>query len=196
MTLNGFLTLALQSVTAPRDVARLLLSTRLSAEALATAFALVVVLNAIVFSASGILMPDAAGMSGILGSPVGFMAMQGTTLAVVIVLLTWTGRAFGGRGGYADVAVLMIWLQALRVLAQAGILVILLGSAVLGGLAVMAVTALGVWIAVHFIDEAHELGSLLKAVLVLVAGVLGMAFALSILLTTLGFTPEGVAAYV
>lgn len=52
MTLVGFLRLAFNTVSAPRDVARLLLAMNLPSQALWLAFALVIVLNTLVFSVS------------------------------------------------------------------------------------------------------------------------------------------------
>ena len=66
----------------------------------------------------------------------------------------------------------------------------------LAGVLTMGATAVGVWIAVNFIDEAHELNGLLRALAVLILGVLAMAFGLSILLTMVGITPEGMTDYV
>lgn len=191
MTADGFLKLAAQSVTAPRDVARLLLSIRLNPEALWTAFALAVVLNGLVFALSAQIMPQASGLPVFLSNPLAFMAMQGASLGATILALTWVGRAMGGTGTVERVAVLLIWLQALRVLVQASLLLILPLSEALGALVQFAASALGVWIVVHFIDEAHELNNLLKSALALVFGVLGMALALSLILSLMGFGPQG-----
>jgi hypothetical protein len=193
VTLNGFLSLAWQSVTNPRDVARILLSTRLGGEALMTAFALVVVLNGLIYAMTRLVAP---GGAEVVAGPMSFMALQAATLGVSILMLTLAGRGLGGTGGYAAVALMMIWLQALRVVAQVGILLLLLAAPALGGIAVLLVSALGVWIAVHFIDEAHALQNLFKSLMVLIVGVVAMAIALSIVLAMAGFSPQGVAGYV
>lgn len=189
MTFEGFLRLALQSVTNPREVGALLLSIRPNREALWTAFALVVVLNTLVFSVSIQLAPE--GIPDFLANSTSFLAMQAAVLAASILGFTWVGRLFGGRARLEEMALLMIWMQGLRVLVQIALLVLVPLSPVLGGFATMAATALGVWIVVNFIDEAHELRSLLKALAVLVLGVLAMAFVLSLILTLVGVTPEG-----
>lgn len=194
MTLDGFLKLAVQSVTNPREVAALLLSIRPGREALWTAFALVVVLNALIFSAS--LLMDPAGIPAFLSSPVVFLLMQAGALAASIVALTWTGRLFGGKARIEEIALLMIWMQGLRVLVQAAMLLVVPISLSLAGLLTMAATALGVWIAVNFLDEAHELGGPLRALAVLVLGMFAMAFVVSLLLTLAGVTPEGMTDYV
>ena len=195
MTPAAFLSLALQTVTAPRDVARLLLSIRPGSEALITAFALVVVLNALVYGLSVVALGE-GGMAALISAPLAFMALQALTLGLVIAMLSALGRALGGVARLEDVALLLIWLQALRVLAQLGIMVLMLVTPALGSLAVLIVSALGVWIAVHFVDEAHGLQNMLKSVAVLVGSVLGMALAISVILTALGVAPEGVVGNV
>lgn len=194
MTLDGFLRLALQTVTNPREVAALLLSIRPRREALWTAFALVVVLNAMVFSGS--LLLDPTGVPSLLSNPVILLVLQGGALAGVILALTWTGRLFGGKARIEEIALLMIWMQGLRILIQGAMLLVIPISLTLAGLVTMAATALGVWIAVNFLDEAHGLGGPLRALAVLVLGMFAMAFAVSLLLTLAGVTPEGMTDYV
>lgn len=194
MTLQGFLKLAVQTVTAPRDVARLLLSIRPGQEALLTAFALVVVLNALAFALSQVTNPAPVPVA--LASPMVFAVMQAGALAATIAALTGVGRMLGGKAGVQDIAILLIWMQALRVLAQAGLLVLIPLVPMLGAVAFMAITGLGIWILLNFLDEAHELGGLWKAGLVMGLGLLAMAFALSILLTLAGVDPNGMTGYV
>ncbi|SNR96696.1 YIP1 family protein [Antarctobacter heliothermus] len=194
MTLDGYLKLALQSVTNPREVAALLLSIRPGREALWTAFALVVVLNAMIFSGSLLLDPTSAPT--LLSNPAILLVLQGGALACSILALTWTGRLFGGKARVEEIALLMIWMQGLRILVQGALLLVIPISLMLAGLVTMAATALGVWIAVNFLDEAHELGGPLRALAVLVLGMFAMAFAISLLLTLAGVTPEGMTDYV
>lgn len=194
MTLNGFLSLAWQSITEPRDVARLLLSIRPGSEALLTGFALVIVLNGLLYGVTSLLGGGSA--SDILGSPTVFMAMQAGTLAATIVAFTFVGRFLGGIAGLEQVALLMIWLQALRVVGQVIVIVLQVVAGAFAGIAVLAITAIGVWIAVHFLDEAHGLDNLFKALVVLILGVLAMAIALSLVLTAFGVTPQGITGYV
>lgn len=195
MTPQAFLSLAVQTVTAPREVARLLLSLNLSRQVLGLCFGLVVVLNALVFSVADQLLGETPG-GGLLGVPLVFFALQGLTLLATIMFMTWVGAMLGGDGRIDEVAVLLIWLQALRVLVQAILLVILPISAQLGALIILLTSAAGVWILINFIDEAHRFDNLFKAGLVLILGIFGMAIALSIVLATLGITPNGLTGYV
>ncbi|MBE9635356.1 YIP1 family protein [Salipiger mangrovisoli] len=193
MSVAGLLSLAWQTVLAPRDVARTLLDLRLSREALLTGFGLVVALNA--------LLVGLMQLGGELGSVAGLMPVPmalflAVMLAGSIAALTWAGRSFGGRARLEDVAVLLIWLQGLRALAQLGVALV---GAVSGGLAVLLVLAallVGLWILVAFLDEAHGFGSPLKALLVLILATLALLAALMMILSLLGAGPNGMASYV
>ena len=196
MTPAAFLRLAVDSVTAPQDVARLLLSLRWSREALLLSFALVVVLNALVFSATMLLAPPGDAELSLLASPMAFMFTLAGALALTIVAFTLAGRALGGTARIEDMAILMIWMQALRVLVQVAMVVVLAISSGLAALLIVATSALGIWILAHFINQAHGLDSLLRAVLVLLLGLTGTALALAFLLTLTGATTMGLNGYV
>ncbi|MFZ7089635.1 YIP1 family protein [Primorskyibacter sp. 2E233] len=195
MTLEGFLRLALQTVTAPREVARLLLSLRLPREALVLGFALVVVGNALVFSVSLVLSPPNVAL-GLLGNPLSLMAIRAVVLFATILCFTWGGRMFGGTARFQDMALLLIWLQALSVAVQVVFSLVLPLAPGLSSLLVFAATAVGAYITVNFIDEAHALASAGKSVMVMIFGLIAMAIGLSILLSLLGFTPTGLTGYV
>lgn len=193
MSAAALLSLAWQTVVAPREVARLLLSLRLSREVLLTGFALVVVLNALIV---GLMQLGGEVPAGMLLAPVPMGLLLATMLAASIGVMTWAGHILGGSGRIEDVAVLLIWLQALRAVAQLG--VALLG-AVSGGLALLAVLGslvVGIWILVSFLDEAHALGSPFKALLVLILASVALVLALMMIVSLLGVGPNGMAGYV
>ena len=191
MTFAGLLSLAWQTVYAPRDVARLLLSLRLGREALLLAFGAVVVLNTLLFGISAQVNPPDDLLRPILGQPVIFLLTLAGTLGVTAIALTWTGRALGGTGRIEDVGLLLIWLQALRLLVQVALVGIVPLAPGLAGVVVVAAAMLGVWILVQFLDEAHGFGSPVKAALVLLAGMTGMAIGLMFFLTLIGATTMG-----
>lgn len=189
MTLQAYLSLALQTVTNPREVARLLMSMRLTREALFTAFALVVVLNAFMYAAS--LQLAGPGELDFLQNPVMFLFLQAVTLGATIVCLTWAGRGIGGAARMDDMALLMIWMQSLRVLVQLAVMLIILVSPAIASALVGLSMVLGLYIAASFVNEAQGFDSFGRAVLSMVMGVLGAVFALSLLLTLLGVQPNG-----
>lgn len=188
------MTLVLRSLTEPRKVARWLMDLHLSREALLTSFALVVVLNTVLFSLSMLLMDGA--MPGLLGRPSIFAFMQVASVGLTIVTFQWAGRIIGGKGQMADMAVLVIWMQALQVLVQALLLIMMPLSSFLGGMLVTLTTVIGLWILVNFINEAHGFGSLLKSAAAVIFGVMGMSFVLSLLLALIGVNATGINGYV
>lgn len=196
MTFEGFFRLALNTVVVPRDVARLLLAMNLPSQALWLAFALVIVLNTLMFSASLMLVPANDLFGAVLVNPTVFGAMLAVSVGVLIVAVTLCGRPLGGQASYAQIAILVIWLQALRVLMQAVVAVVGPFSLFLSGVLISAASVLGIWIFVNFIDVAHEMGSLLRAGLVLLLAVVGMMLGLSLIFSLLGVQTGGIPGYV
>lgn len=196
MTPEGFFRLAVNTVTAPRDVARLLLAMNLPPQALWLAFALVIVLNTLMFSASLLLVPADEMFGPVLANPTVFGAMLAISVAALIIAVTLCGRPLGGQATYAQIAILVIWLQALRVLLQALVAVVGPMSLFLSGVLISAGSVLGIWIFVNFIDVAHETGSLLRAGLVLLLAVVGMMLGLSLIFSLLGVSTGGIPGYV
>lgn len=195
MSFEGFLRLGLQSITAPREVARLLLSLKLPAEVLVLGLALTVVLNALLFSLSLIITP-VPELAGLMSSPLAVMAMRTVVLLVLIASFTGLGRALGGAGSLADLTLVMIWLQALGVAAQA--VLVLLGPLApeVTALLAFAASAVGAWISAGFIDEAHGFNNGLKAVAVLIFGAVLAAVGLSLFLSLIGFDTREITGYV
>ncbi len=189
MTPAAFLSLALQTIAAPRDVARLLMSANLSREALLTAFGLVIIASGLVFHVSNLLSPGPVPV--MLADPIRFVILQAVVQGATIAALTGMGRIMGGTARLSDIAVLMIWLNAIRVVVLVLLSVLMMVSGLLSMLVIFAMTALGFWITLNFIDEAHGFENLFKAFGTLVLGLLAMAFALSFLLTLAGVSPEG-----
>ena len=196
MTPEGFFRLAVNTVTAPRDVARLLLAMNLPPQALWLAFALVIVLNTLMFSASLLLVPADEMFGPVLANPTVFGAMLAISVAALIIAVTLCGRPLGGQATYAQIAILVIWLQALRVLLQALVAVVGPMSLFLSGVLISAGSVLGIWMFVNFIDVAHETGSLLRAGLVLLLAVVGMMLGLSLIFSLLGVSTGGIPGYV
>ena len=196
MTINGFLRLALQTVTAPREVAQLLLALNLPRQALWLAFMLVIVLNTLMFSVSLLFSPSDDLIGPLLGSPSVFGTMLAASVAALIFAVTVCGRPLGGTASFDQIAILLIWIQALRVLMQAVLIVLGPVSLLLSGVVVSAASVVGIWILVNFIDVAHEIGSLLKSGLVLLLAVVGMMLGLSVIFSLLGVQTGGIPGYV
>ena len=194
MTINGFFRLGAQTLTRPREVAALLVSLNLSREALWTAFALVIVLNALFFGLTQMVVPEGNVLVPVMQDPVMFGISQALTLAALILAITACGRPFDGTATVEQIAILVIWLQAWRAVLQGFVLLIAPASLFVSGIIVTAFTVVGVWIFLHFVDVAHGTSSLWRAGAVLLLAVVGMLLVLSMVFSLLGFSPSGVAA--
>ncbi|MCM2562220.1 YIP1 family protein [Lutimaribacter sp. EGI FJ00015] len=192
MTTRSLKDLAVQTLTAPREAAEYLLGLNIARNTLWMALVLATVLNALLFSLSNYLFPTPMPMQGLFDNPLLYALAQGGGLAITVFVLTWVGNMMGGKGQLGDVLIALVWLQFMRVLAQA--LVIVLGVAIpmLGGLVSLAVLGLSVWILLNFINVAHQFDSLGKSFLVLFLAAMGVSFGISIILMLIGVSAEGV----
>ncbi len=193
MNFAAFRELTIASVTQPANAARFLLAQSLPQNVLWVALVLVAVLNAIVFTVSQLLVqaPDSA-LPGLFASPIVYLGFVFGALVIMIYAIFWTGRGLGGQAALEDVMVVMIWLQVLRVIVQLAALVLVLTVPVLSALLVFAAAVIGTYILLHFVNEAHRLGSLWRAAGVLIASVVAMTLGLSLLLSLTGAPLIGV----
>lgn len=184
------------SVTDPAAAARALLGAGLGREAVWTLFALAIVLNTIAFVTVGLILPTSPEVPALDISATVYAGVLSGGLLITAVAIHRVGRAMGGSGGFLAVLVLLGWLQILRALAM---VVVIALSLILPPLSVLASFALGLWglyILLHFIDQAHGFGSLGRAAIVLIASVLAVAFGLVILLQLAGATVHGFPTHV
>jgi hypothetical protein len=107
-------------------------------------------------------------------------------LALMVFALVFTGRVMGGSATIRDVLALVIWVQivqaAIQILAYLALMVIPLVANILtlaGGL-------IGLYMLVHFINEAHKFNSLGKSAMVMIGALLGVVIGLSILAILVG----------
>lgn len=189
--------LAVLSVTRPAEAAQQLMSLELSREVLWLALALAVVLNTTIHALSGLIFgPITMPLAGLPDSVVAYAALVGVGLLLTIFAIYRVGRMLGGQGSFDDVMVLMVWMQFLRVAVQAAALVLAMTIPILSALLVLAATFIGLFIFLHFIDQAHRLGSLMRAAGVMIASIFAIAISLLILLSLLGGPMTGASPYV
>ena len=186
MTNGGWVQLANLSVTDPAEAARVLLSFRVPSEALWTALVLVAVLNTLVFAVTNILVPAPSTMPGLFDSPVIYFGLICGGLVLTVLAIHWVGGLFGGTASRDDVMILIVWLQGLRVLVQVAALVLMLVAPLLSAILVIAAAFVGLFITLHFIDQAHGFKSLGKSAGVLIASGLAIIVGLSVLLSLIG----------
>ncbi len=183
--------LALLTVQDPAEAARQLMAIQLDRGTLWTAVFLVAVLNTLLAGLNNVLMPNTTPIPGLFDVPAVYFFFVGGGLVLTILTLFWVGRAFGGEGSMEDIMVVVVWLQFMRVLVQATALVLLLTIPMLSILLILVAALVGIWILVHFVDQAHRFGSLGKAAGVLIAAFIGMVVGVSILLSMIGVSAVG-----
>ena len=186
MQLNDLPGLAMDTLRDPRAMAERLIALDLGLPTLWTALALGAVLNALMFSVNVMLFPSAFPMPGLFLNPVLYAVAMAGGMVITMHLLTWVGGMMGGQGSLADVTVVMVWLQYLRLAAQAVLLLLTMLVPTLALLATLVVAFYSFWLLLNFLDVAHRLGSLGKAALVLVFSVVGVTIGLSFLMMLIG----------
>ena len=150
-------------------------------EALWTALILVGVLNTILFTITNIVVPTPSPLPAAINNPVVILMIVTGGLLLSALALFWAGRALGGTGALRDILLLMIWLQALRVLVQLVTLLLLFIAPIFAVVFVMGANLLSIWILAHFVNAAHKLDSLVRSAGVLVASIVGLSLILSLL---------------
>ena len=190
MTGEAFWSLVRQTLFEPRDAARALMAMRLPQEIVWQALALLSVLYTIVYTLSLEMSPPAEPseilMPAVFQAPLLLALALFGGLALTVIALRAIGQALGGSGEIADLLVLVTWLQVLRLMVQVGIVVLVLGSPALAGIAIIVVGVWGLYILVNFVDAAHDFDNRLKAFGVIILAVVAMAMGLRAVLSLAG----------
>ncbi len=182
--------LLIETIRAPRDAAGRLIDMNAPRDWLWMALALMCVLNAILYSVSLQLSPPSSEVSGIVPaafqSPILFTIFLFGSITITVFVLKWIGQSMGGQATLDDILILLTWLQVLRLLFQAAVLILSLVSLSLSALLVFGGSIYGIYILAAFIDRAHGFDNLLKALGVMVLALIAIAVGLSVILTVLG----------
>lgn len=186
MTRTDWRPLTVATLTDPAGAARTLIGLHLTREVLWTALLLVAVLNALLFAVSNIMLPPPPELGLLFHSPMLYFAVVAAGLSLSVVSLQVIGRMLGGAGTLEDIMVLVVWLQLLRVAIQGIALVLALLTPALSAMVVLAAAFYGIFIMLHFINQAHGFGSLLRAAGVLLASALAILLVLTFFLSFIG----------
>ncbi|MYM53955.1 Yip1 family protein [Thalassovita mangrovi] len=185
--------LAIDTLRDPRSAARQILELRLDTSLLWTALALIVVLNAILNGVTLPLMVVPDMVPAAFASPWMFAMILGGGIVIGTFILTWIGQMMGGKAQLSDMLALVVWLQGLRLLVQAVVFLLFFAVPMLSDILALVAGLWGIWITVAFIDEAQRFGSIFKAIMVLVASMLGIAIGLSFFLLLIGASSVGMS---
>lgn len=178
--------LAVTSVRDPGTAARTLMAMKFESGPLWNALVLVAVANTMLFTLSNMILPGPSPLPEILSTPLVYFGVVAGGLALTAISLFWTGRMMGGKGSLAEILVLIVWMQALRVLVQVVALILVFVIPVLSELLVLAAGLVGIFMLVHFVKQAHQLESTGRAIAILVVSVLVIVIGLSAILTLIG----------
>jgi len=194
--------LAIDTLRDPKASAERIMAWKIDRGTLYIALFAVAAVNALL--ASGPIVLSAGGVDEaaraalpiltLLERPLMFFAIVAGTLVIMIQALFWGGRAMGGQGGMTEMMALVIWLQALRAVAQFGILVVGLIAPLLASLVALALQLVAFWLFLHFVSAAMRFDSLLRAFGLLIAVATGLFIGLMLILTVTGFSAGGFAS--
>ncbi|WP_223427232.1 Yip1 family protein [Tateyamaria pelophila] len=197
--MNFWAQMAVDTVRDPQGAAQKIMGWQIGRAELYMALIAVSAINAFLAGASSALSPmptdpatiEAMPMLALMSRPLMLFVLIAGGLFLTVHGLFWAGRAMGGQGALTDMLALLTWLQALRAVAQAGVLLLSLAVPLLGGLVALAVAIVGFWLLLNFISAALRFGSLLKAFGVLVAVSTALFIGLMMLVTLTGATVGG-----
>lgn len=196
MTDSNLRDLVVLTVKSPAQAARVLLDIDIPREALWIGLVLVAVLNGILFTLSNLLVPGPSPLPEMFLVPALYTALVAGGLVLTVYALYWTGRFMGGSGTLDDIMLAILWLQGLRVALMVVVILLILTVPVLSALLVFGASIYGLFILLHFVNQAHRLNSLAKSAGVLVASMVAIVLGLTLLFSLFGGPISGLSAYV
>lgn len=196
MTDRDWRDLVMITVTDPAAAGRRLIDLDVPRSALWLGFLIAPVLNTILLFGPSLLFGQRVMLPGFLAAPLPYAVFAVGGLAASITAIFWTGRIMGGSGRIEDVAAVTIWLQLVRDLAQAILLVLQVLFPLVAVLLALAVTFYSIFILLHFINAAHRLGSLGRSAGVLIMAVVAVAMVALVLMSVAGGPFGDPSAYV
>lgn len=196
MTRNMLLNLAVLTLRAPQLAAQEIMAMGLRREVLWTGLALVAILNTVLFNLTLMVSGDATQIPEVFRSPIVFFGILVGLLVLTVHAFFWTGRSIGGQGDLGDLLALVVWLQFLRAVAQAVMIVLLVVSPAFALLLSLATGLLGLWILVNFISASLNLPSLAHGLAVVILAAVGLVLGLLLIGGLIGLSSLGVSANV
>ncbi|MGR3453359.1 Yip1 family protein [Pseudooceanicola sp.] len=184
--------MVVESLVRPRAAGEELLSLPLRRDALWMWLALLSVLNGILYS---LTLPSEAELGMSIPPFVASPIILSIFVAVIMLLMTWfftmAGRMLGGRGDFGGMLQVTCWLQSLRLGFQ---IIVTLFATLTPGLGGLLAFVGGIWslyILANFLTAVHRFETPMRAIGVMVIGVIGVAFAMTFILTLFGAGPSG-----
>lgn len=184
--------LFLMTLRTPADAAEVILAQDIPRRELYMALVAGAALNTVITGLTLMISPLPEGWPSFIGNPMTYFVLAVGGLLLFAHLLTWSGRALGGSGGLDEMLKLMIWVQYVRIVLQTVGVVLSIAVPVIAGLYSLVMTALSLWIVLHFISVGHRLAGLGRGAMVLFVTFVGLIVGLSLVLALLGGAGMGV----
>lgn len=177
----------------PQAAARRLIAKRVPAQAVWLGLALVSVMSLMVLQLSLVAVGDGqmlnpAGTA--FRQPVTGTIFQAFSILLIAVVMTFTGRVFGGKGRFMEALLLVVWLEFILTVLAGVQLVALLAIPVVGLILSVLAIPLFIWLLVSFTATVHGFQNLLLVLLGLIGVFFLTAVALAIVLVALGIDPN------
>jgi len=191
--MNPFLALLRLSLTNPTAAGQMLVNLRLNLSTAFTAFALVIIAAVLIM----FILSEFQGMTVLPGfvplTPWGLTALMGGGTLGLVCCIWLISRAFSQNGRFADGLLVFAWIQVLQILLHIAQSVLMVISITMAGLIGLFATFLMFWILFGLMSAWLELGSMLKAALCFVFGLVALSLGGAFLLILLGFSSGQVA---
>lgn len=191
--MNLFPALLRLSLTNPTAAGQMLVNLRLNLSTAFTAFALVIIAAVLIM----FILSEFQGMTVLPGfvplTPWGLTALMGGGTLGLVCCIWLISRAFSQNGRFADGLLVFAWIQVLQILLHIAQSVLMVISITMAGLIGLFATFLMFWILFGLMSAWLELGSMLKAALCFVLGLVALSLGGAFLLVLLGFSSGQVA---
>jgi len=196
MRRKQFFDLAVLTLRAPQQAAAQIISLNLNRNALWSGLALTAIINTVMFNITLMAAGDTSTIPDIFKSPIAFFIILAGILVMTVHAFYWTGLSIGGKGDLGHLLALLVWLQLLRAVAQAAMVVLLAVSPGFALLFSFATGIVGLWILVNFITAALHLPSVAHGFAVVILAAVGLILGLLLIGGLVGLSSLGVPANV
>jgi len=170
-----------------------LVNLRLNLSTAFTAFALVIIAAVLIM----FILSEFQGMTVLPGfvplTPWGLTALMGGGTLGLVCCIWLISRAFSQNGRFADGLLVFAWIQVLQILLHIAQSVLMVISITMAGLIGLFATFLMFWILFGLMSAWLDFGSLFKAALCFVLGLVALSLGGAFLLVLLGFSSGQVA---
>ncbi|MFN3641878.1 MAG: YIP1 family protein [Gemmobacter sp.] len=191
LTLPTLAALVRETLRDPRGTARRLMALDLPPQASWLGAAVIAALSAILAHLTFGVMAARQGGPANLPAPVMTAAFQYAVMVMTVLGVHHIGRRFGGRGGFADALLLVVWLQFILVCVQGAQLVALLVLPPVADILSVAGLVLFLWLLTAFVAELHGFASMGRVLGGVIASLFGLALVMAIFLSVILGGPPG-----